>query len=513
MTDRESAVVVALVACLLAATVLPFALPALRVGSPSASAGDFTVRDKSAPAAAPPPASPPSGETADDGLAGQSTGRPDTAWPRATRSTTVARTEACDPPATGGELPRRFPIGLGNREVTGENVSVAVLDPSGFDPDDPRIAHAVVATESFRATESSRLDVGGSGRHGTASAAVVSRIAPDAALYLANFETAYDFTRSVDWAIERDVDVIVAPVSFYAKPNDGTAPVSRAVTRATQRGIPVVVPVGNVADRHWEGTYTGGGRVEFRPGDTRLSLLGNDRPVQLWLWWNRSADDERHDFTVVLYRDRGNGDGAERIAASEDYPVGPVGTNQVLFEKIETNSLLSRTIENGRYFVRIEGPPDAAHRVELVAAAHRLDAPVRRGSLVAPATARGAVIAVGAADESTGRPLASSSRGPTNDGRRGIDLLAPGRAGGSNGPILTGTSAASAYTGGIVALLTAIDPTITPERAEAILSATADPVGADGPDLATGHGMIDPIGALDCAAGDGSIGEKGHASG
>jgi len=500
MLDRETTVVFTLFVALVVATVLPFALPALRIDDGGISQTPTPAREGVDGVTLSGESTPhPTLRTPD-----RSTRRNDTrktigeatgdASGTGTRTTLTEPTVQCDGRSSDG-VPDSFPLTVGGDEVTGDDVSVAVVDPSGFDIDDPRIEDNVVATESFWSGGS--LDVGndGANRHGTESAAIVARIAPDADLLLANFRKAYDFRNAVEWAIERDVDLIVAPVTFYAKPNDGSAPVSRAVTEATEQGIPVVVPTGNVATKHWEGTYRGGPWLEFEPNDTRMYLRGSDRPAQVWLWWNRSEDTERHDFQIVLYRH--TGDGSERIATSRDYPKGPVGTNQVLFESIRTNHLLSKSIANGTYYIRIEGPADATHRIELVAAAHPLEAPVAEGSLMAPATASGDVIAVGAGQMSSARPLETSSRGPTNDGRPGIDLLAPGRVKASNGVTFTGTSAATAYTGGVVALLKDVGPELTPARAESILQTTASPT-AENRSLATGYGTIDPVAALRC---------------
>lgn len=506
MPDHEPLVVAGVVLGLLAATVLPFAMAAVDLDdrwtptTPSAVGGKSDTA-MSSPAAAGP--APPGTETATP-----RTPTPGRAVdPAATRPTLTAPDVRCDPSTSTGSR-EQFPLQMDGRAVTGEDVAVAVIDPSGFDVDDPRLRDRVVATRSFSTGESLRLDNGGNHRHGTESAATIARLAPAADLHLANFRTAHDFTAAVEWAVDQEVDVIVAPVSFYAKPNDGSAPVSKAVTAASDREIPVVVPVGNVATQHWEGTYRGGPWLRFGANDTRLYLQGSDEPVQLWLWWNRSDDAARHDFRVVLYRD--HGDTAERIATSQDYPRGPVGTNQVLFERIRTNNVLSEQIANGTYFVRVRGPVDAVHRVELVATAHPLASPVSRGSLAAPATARGSVIAVGAADPTTGRALPTSAWGPTNDGRPGIDLLAPGAAVGPDGTTVRGTSAAAAYTGGVVALMLAVRPGLTPAQAEAVLEATASPAEGAGGALQTGHGLVDPAAALACVsdagadAGDGS---------
>lgn len=479
---------------LVGATVVPFALPVVQPAIHGSSPTPTPARAKSNPAAVttvtPTVSTPTPTRTTSADETPTATPRPQ---PQATLGNPAVR---CGSPSASG-IPDRYPVTVAGQEITGDGVSVAVIDPSGFDVEDSRLADNIVATKSFWSRESRSIRNGGNNRHGTESAALVSRVAPDAALYLASFQTAVDFTDAVDWAIERDVDVIVAPVAFYAKPNDGSSPVAKAVTKALDNGISVVVPTGNVATKHWEGTYTGGEWLAFEPNETRRYLRGNDRPVQVWLWWNETAESGPNDFRIVLYEERG--ETVKRIAESTDYPEGPVGTNQVLFEKIRTNNFLSKSIGNGTYFLKVRGPPNVVHRIELVAAAHQLERPVTEGSLMAPATAKGSVVAVGAARPAADGPLKRSSRGPTNDGRTGIDVVAPGTFSGSNGATFTGTSAASAYTGGVVALLQALDPTLTPAETEAIVQASANDVGNDTNPLAVGHGLIDPKHALECA--------------
>lgn len=466
---RESVVVLGLVAVLLLASVASLTLPALRGDDREVTRDRGHVSDR---------VPTPTFEGAADASAAAASGR-------TTRPSTAVE---CDPADVSAGVPVSDP-----GAVTGENVSVAVIDPNGFDSDDPDLTRHVASARSFDRDGDLTVRNGGDNQHGTVVARQVSETAPDATLHLANFRTARDFSRAVEWAIGKNVDVIVAPTVFYAKPNDGTAPVSRAVSRAAEEGIVVVVPTGNVAARHWEGSYDGGGTVEFRPNETRMYVDGEDRRMEAWLWWNRSNGDRRHEFDIVLYRE--TDDGARRIAESRDHPAGPVGTNQVLADEIRPTNLLSRLLADGEYFLRIEGPPGGAHRVELVVATHRLERPTAAGSIMAPATAgHPGVVSVGAARSGRAEPLPRSGRGPTNDGRRGVDVLAPATATGEYS--LTGTSAATAHAGGLVALVRAQNPTLTPTEVASVLAGTAD---GEAVSEATGHGTIDREAALECA--------------
>jgi hypothetical protein len=96
-----------------------------------------------------------------------------------------------------------------------------------------------------------------------------------------------------------------------------------------------------------------------------------------------------------------------------------------------------------------------------------------------------------------GRPV-GLSRGPTNDGRPGIDLLAPGATPADASRSFSGTSAVAAYTGGVVALLHEVDQALTPAETEFVLEATAAPVPEHGT-LTAGEGLLDADDAIVCA--------------
>jgi hypothetical protein len=502
----ESTLVALAVLGLLAATALPFALPL--VASDSAPGSD-AAGAVDTPGSAP-PQGPAGSDGATPGTATTSDGTPGAGLYTGDEDGRGVLTPRVNGPGDAGDGEPYCRAGaaatpsagldslatLDAEDPTGAGVTVAVLDPTGFDVEDPRYSEDVEATASFASREESSIGNDGFDQHGTASAALVGRVAPDADLLLANFRTARDFTRAVEWALEADADVIVAPTVFYAKPDDGSVPVSRAVADAAEAGVPVVVPTGNAAQRHWAGVDDGEW-VEFDDGRTRLPLEGSSDRVRLWLWWNES-DAGEHNVTIHLYEE--TDEGPRRVARSRSYPVGPVGPNQVLVESVETNDLLSRSVANGSYHVRVRAPENATHRFELVSTTHEFADPVPRWSLAAPATARApGVVAAGAAVPGERRPMNRSGRGPTNDGRPGIDLLAPGGTPDGAGLSFTGTSAAAAYTGGVAALLQEVDPDISPAETERALEDSAATVPGYGT-LAAGHGLLDADDAVACAA-------------
>lgn len=359
---------------------------------------------------------------------------------------------------------------------TGENVSVGIVDVTGFDADDPRIARQVEAARSFGGgTE-------GAG-HGTAAASVVARAAPDANLSLATFDTPEGYRQAMAWLVRRDVDVILSPVSFYGTPDDGTAGVSEAAARATEAGVTVVAPAGNLAAGHWEGAYRDveNGTLRFA-GGYRNELVGDAPRATLWLSW----DDPDERYTVELYRE--TTEGSRLVAVSQPYPGD--GT---------PNARIVARVGDGSYFAVVRGPRNATNTtLELTSPTHELGYARPQGSVVAPATAPG-VFAVGAYNRSMGIVAPYSSRGPTADGRPGVDAVARARWPTPDGSFV-GSSAAAAYAAGSAALVLDADPGRSPAAVKRALTETAADTAAPGRDPAAGHGRIRPWRAVRYAA-------------
>jgi len=368
--------------------------------------------------------------------------------------------------------------------VTGRNVTVGVVDATGFDTDGGVLDTRVTAARAF-GTGSVE---GGPDTHGTAVATVLARTAPGAELALARVDGVRSYRRAIRWLRDRGVDVIVAPVAFYGQPGDGSGPVATAARRAVADGVVVVTPAGNVAQSHWAGRYdtatVADGTVEFTDGTDRAFVRGGTDLV-LWLSWDRDHADE--DYTAELYWT--NGTATRLVARSQPYRADDVPNERIVAD-----------VPPGRYFLRLRGPdrPTGA-RLRLVSPTHDIQYADASGSVVAPATARG-VISVGAYNERVDRLEPFSSRGPTVDGRTGVDLVASDRrfaAATSEG--FVGSSAATAYAGGVAALVEATDPTRPPREVGLVLTLTARDAGRAGVDSATGYGVLQPVAAVRAA--------------
>ncbi len=152
----------------------------------------------------------------------------------------------------------------------------------------------------------------------------------------------------------------------------------------------------------------------------------------------------------------------------------------------------------------------------VVAAGNSGDAPETVGS---PGAAEHAITVAavaewsapeGAANHSKGVHLAPwSSRGPTLDGRTKPDISAPGmtitsaRAGGGYATF-SGTSMATPFVSGAVALAWSRDPELGPSDLKGEVTGTAQERGPEGQDNDWGWGLIDVLALVDAVADGGS---------
>ena len=170
-----------------------------------------------------------------------------------------------------------------------------------------------------------------------------------------------------------------------------------------------------------------------------------------------------------------------------------LGTSQASDGRDAMSQAINRAVEAGLIAVVAAGNSGPALR-----------------TIGSPGAAAGAITVCAMADVgANGFALADfSSRGPTLDGRTKPDICAPGweitapRANSSRGYIThSGTSMATPFVSGTVALMLDANPSLGPSEVRRLLTETAVDWGVPGPDVDTGAGRLDGFAAVMAAAG------------
>lgn len=351
---------------------------------------------------------------------------------------------------------------------TGYRQSVAIVD-QGFAGYLEALGNSLpdtVIARSFRANG----DLEAGTDHGLQAAEIVHAVAPNATLYLVNFESEAELSAAVDYLIAESVDVISFSLGFiHAGPGDGTGLVNSIVQRAVDADIAWSVASGNWAEQHWGGLFTdedGDSIHEFAEGEqlNGREYLAGDLVIASLRWqdtWGAACAD--YDLEVF-------GPAGALVAASRDIQNcsgDPVESVQVL------------ATQAGRYSARIvqaDAETPAELSLLLLGSPDRgaaLDIPVARGSLAQPAD-HPQVLSVGALLNGSGFEAPFSSRGPTADGRGKPDLLAPTGLINAAGETFSGTSAAAPHAAGMLALLGEAFPDLNASRQIAELRARGD---------------------------------------
>jgi parallel beta-helix repeat protein len=375
-----------------------------------------------------------------------------------------------------------------NNGSRGQGVKVAIID-LGFGNYQSKLGTELPSTVTVQSFRTDGDITGGGEIHGTAVAEIVYDVAPDAQLYLINFDTDIEFANAVDYAISQNVDIVSMSVVWFVGPFDGTGYIDDIVNNATSEGIVWVNSAGNYAQRHWEGSYIeknitvdddtwyvhnfGGGDVTnsfyAQAGDTIVAILS---------WNDWPASDQDYDLYLA------NEDTMSIEDWSWNFQTGTQEPYEIIKYPVPTS---------GHYGIIIQ--KDSATtpvNFELYMIYHSPQYQVASSSLNLPADARD-VITAGATYWSTDALESFSSQGPTNDGRTKPDVVAPDGVS-TSVPLLSpfyGTSASAPHVAGAAALLLSTNHSLTPAQVKAALEMGAKDLGAAGKDNQTGAGRID----------------------
>ncbi len=319
-------------------------------------------------------------------------------------------------------------------------------------------------------------------RHGTAMAETVMDMAPDADLLLVAVDTPMSIESAANFVAGQGCEVAVMGLVVVEGPYDGSHSLARAVDSATATGMLWIQAAGNLAERHWAGTYrdTDGNAVhEFDSNVEGINLdVQTAGTVDAYLsWYETGGPQTGQDYDLVLTDAQGAIVAQSAVTQNGDDP---------------PRERLQAVVAAGVYSVqihRIAGDPLQLDNFQLFIPDYDI-APdtlrVPESSFATPAEATGAftVGAVRGSDvDTTPYNLATvavdviepfSSRGPTLSGLVKPDLVAPdgcrtsfeavgatpiSEGGDWISPAAFGTSFAAAHVAGAVAVLLSEDQT------------------------------------------------------
>lgn len=287
-------------------------------------------------------------------------------------------------------------------------------------------------------------------------------------------------------------------VSYY----DDTGPISSIINDSHDNDdVFWVVSSGDLAQRHWRGGWIdadSNGFLDFNSGDDQMGILADvgksaGSAVRISLNWNQYGVSPRADLNLIV-RDK-NG-----VTDSDMTSV----LNQTFFDPVEAVSFAFNP-SRAPYTVRVEHVAGdiTTLDVTLFSFADDLEHVVASSSMMDPASAHGAftVGAVNQGNWNDASPLlrSYSGRGPTTDGRQGLDIVAPDGTdywGFNTGTqiyeikLANGTSFSAPIAAGAAALLLGEDPGRTASDLKLLLGNSALDAGPVGPDNDFGAGKL-----------------------
>ncbi len=366
---------------------------------------------------------------------------------------------------------------------TGAGVKVGVLS-SGFSG-----YAALLGTELPSSVEVHwATSVGGPGTSllGTAAAEIVYDIAPGADLYLANFGSlSYlldEWQSAIDWLIDQDVDVIIHP-GFFAgagsQPLDDTNVYCAKIAEARDAGVLVCMPSGDLALRHWGGTYTDAnldGIHEFGPGDPFNDLYTTGNQIRLTLVWDDPWGASSNDYDLAI-----RNSGLTRVFWTGNRQDGTQDPwEQIWYTPAGSGWFGAEVMEYDA-----EGPS----HLDLFCYTHDLQYAVASGSLGSPGDSASALTVGAVPHDNPGSLSPTSSCGPTADGRTKPDLVGPTGVTTESGTWAT-TACAAAHVAGAAALVKEAFPWYGADEIQAFLETSAVDLGDTGKDNEFGSGRL-----------------------
>jgi len=349
-----------------------------------------------------------------------------------------------------------------------------------------------VTARSFRADG----DIGAGEEHGLACAEIVHDMAPDAQMWLVNFDTDVEEGEAVDWIAQQGVQVISYSLGWYnAGAGDGTGPIDSDVEYAVSQGLLWSSAAGNEAISHWESAFSDADAdgwhnfsassryLEFHvPAYEEVDVSLNWKDWGTWNGWDYSGTNQ--DYDLYLYIKQGSTYVLVDSSTNVQKNGGEWPTEDIYgwYSTKDATWAVSIKRVSGTKSVPLEMFVDGSDvTIPYVVPAH---------SIIVPADSSSA-IAVGATDWEDDSYHYYSSQGPTWDGRIKPDLTAP--SGVSTATYgrwnFYGTSASAPHVAGACGLYRGKTP-FTAAQVRTLLQKRAVDLGAVGQDNVYGYGRL-----------------------
>ncbi|MEI7554252.1 S8 family serine peptidase [Candidatus Chlorohelix sp.] len=334
----------------------------------------------------------------------------------------------------------------------------------------------------------------GSGKHGVAVSEIISSYAPEAPLYLAAIEDEVGFARAVNWLMENQVQIIQVSLAWGGLwPTDGSSLLSSKLTEARNAGALPVVSAGNYGRAHYSGNFKADSNGFNRFGNTEgaITLKFTATSDNCWvsLRWDENWDAPTTNLDLYILDENKQPKGSSRNLQGE-------GSNK---PPVELAPFLAAPNQNYYIQVRNAGKGGEGVRFNLYAYNASFEEYDPSGSLATPGDAKGA-ITVGAISWRDNALESYSSRGPTQDGRKKPEMVAPTgvtlRSIGQN-QVFSGTSAAAPQVAGIAAVILSAAPTLNANQLETYLHRNIQPFKSEDPNaIGWGEAHFGAIAAL-----------------
>jgi subtilisin family serine protease len=370
--------------------------------------------------------------------------------------------------------------------LTGDGVKVAVID-LGFIGLSARIQEGEITScnTSFNSSAAQTVT-----KHGTGVAEHVIDMAPGVEMHCLIVSDEVDLQNATDYLATNGIDIANHSVAWLAIESyyDDTGPVNTIVNESHDNdGVFWTVSAGNEARYHWRGSWMdadGDNWLEFGNGSELLKLRDGSPDITVYLNWNEYGENRKVDLNLYLVDKNG------ATVASSTY-------SQQFADPIE--AILSHPSDPAEqpYSLKIRRANNrstASLDMTLFSWNHQFVEPVVSSSQMDPANAHGA-FSVGAVNRSSwlsANPSirSYSSQGPTTDGRRKPELVAPDGTSSVSYSTASGTSFSAPTVAGAAALLLQEDSSRSVQDLKMLLQNNAIDAGVAGPDNVFGHGKL-----------------------